>query len=107
VPRQAPRAVTLDVRDLLGPEGHRYCTGWRLLPVDGSDNRARAQRSAWVDACAQGRTPDVPAPGARPVRTFEGGKIVFAFGPNSARNGYEVLTMYPRPRADEPQGDAR
>ena len=107
VPRQAPRAVTLDVRDLLGPAGHLYCTGWRLLPVDGSDNRARAQRSAWVDACAQGRTPDVPAPGARPVQTFDGGKIVFAFGPNSARNRYEVLTMYPRPRADEPQGDTR
>ena len=107
VPRQTPRAVALDVSDLLGPEGHRYCTGWRLLPIDGSYDRARAQRAAWVDARANGRTSDAPAPDARPVPSFESGKIVFAFGPNSALNGYEVVTMYPRPRAGDSRGDAR
>jgi hypothetical protein len=95
---QVPRSVSLLVSDLLGPGGHRYCTGWRLQPVEGSMTVAREYRAAWVDARARGT--DAPEPAARPVETFAGGVIVFAFGPKSARDGYEVVTMYPRPRAD-------
>jgi hypothetical protein len=34
-------------------------------------------RHAWRAAIAEGRQPDVPEPRARPVPTFEGGKIAF------------------------------
>jgi hypothetical protein len=104
---RVPRPVSLPISDLLGPDGHRYATGWRLQPVEGSMTRAREQRAAWVDARAQHRQPEVPEPAVRVVGTFAGGTIVFAFGPAGARDGYEVVTMYPRPRRDEQQGGPR
>jgi hypothetical protein len=72
-PDRLPRDVRVPIADLLGPEGHRYCTGWRLEPADGSMNTARANRDAWLAARAEGREPEVPEPQARPVPTFEGG----------------------------------
>ena len=104
---QVPRSVSLPISDLLGPDGHRYCTGWQLQPVEGSMMNAREQRAAWVDARAHHRQPEGPEPAAREVGTFAGGAVVFAFGPTGARDGYEVVTMYPRPRRDEQQGDPR
>jgi hypothetical protein len=103
--KQVPRPVSLHVSDLLGPDGHRYCTGWRLQPVEGSMKAARDNRAVWVDAHSHDRDTDVPEPSARPIETFAGGLMVFAFGPTRARDGYEVVTMYPRPREDEQQGD--
>jgi hypothetical protein len=107
VAREAPRAVSLPVSDLLGAEGRHYCTGWRLQPVGASMKSARDQRAAWVLARGKDSTPDVPEPRARPVGSFEGGIIVFAFGPNGARDGYEIITMYPRQREDKHEGDVR
>jgi hypothetical protein len=103
--KQVPRPVSLQLSDLLGPDGHRYCTGWRLQPVEGGMKAARDNRAAWVDAHAHDRETDVPEPNARPIGTFAGGMMVFAFGPTRARDGYEVVTMYPRPLEDEQQGD--
>jgi hypothetical protein len=104
---RVPRPISLPIIDLLGPDGHRYCTGWRLQPVEGSMNTARGQRAAWVDARGHDRQPAGPRPDVRAVQTFEGGTIVFAFGPSAARDGYEVITMYPSPRRDQQQGDSR
>jgi hypothetical protein len=101
--KQVPRPVSLPVSDLLGPDGHRYCTGWRLQPVEGSMKAARDNRAAWVDA--HDRETGVPEPNARPIGSFAGGMMVFVFGPTRARDGYEVVTMYPRPLEDEQQGD--
>jgi hypothetical protein len=103
VPGRVPRAVSLPISDVLGPDGHRYCMGWRLQPVEGSMNVARATRAAWINA----RGTEGPEPDVRTARTFEGGAIVFAFAPNGAADGYEVVTMYPRPRAGEQRGDSR
>lgn len=83
-PRGKPREVTVPIADLLGADGHRYCTGWRLEPVDGSMNTAQANRDAWLAARAEGRKQDVPEPRVRPVPTFEGGEIVFTFERNYA-----------------------
>ncbi len=102
-----PRPVSLPISDLLGPDGHRYCTGWRLQPTEGSMAAAREIRAVWVDARAHDREADMPEPEARPVGTFAGGVIVFAFGPTSAQDGYEVVTMYPRPRADQGYGGSQ
>jgi len=99
---RVPRAVSLPISDLLGPDGYRYCTGWRLQPVEGSMNAARARRAAWIEA----RGTKGPEPDVRAAETFEGGAIVFAFAPNGAADGYEVVTMYPRPRGGEQRGDS-
>jgi hypothetical protein len=92
-----PSPVQISIEELLGPDGHRYCTGWQLEPMDGSMNAARRAREAWVSASAAYRESDLREPAARPVETFEGGTVVFAFGHNGTTERYEVVTMYPRP----------
>jgi hypothetical protein len=100
-PDDKPRPVQLPIGELLGPDGHRYCTGWRLEPVDGSMAAARRSREAWMAMPAEKRASNSNGPTARPVETFEGGVAVFVFGHNSRGDGYEVVTMYPRPPAHE------
>jgi hypothetical protein len=94
---EPPDQVILPIADLLGSDGHRYCTGWQLDTVDGSMKTAREQRDAWAAARAGSSIPDVPEPKARPIETFDGGSVVFTFGPNRVRNGYEIVTMYVHP----------
>lgn len=55
-------------------------------------------------AAARGGAAGVAEPSARPVDTFVGGSIVFVFGANTARDGYEIVTMYPQPPDDKEQG---
>jgi hypothetical protein len=83
--RRMPGPVVLPIADLLGPSGHLYCTGWQLEAVEGSVKTARERRDAAADAKA------------RPVETFDGGTVTFAFGPNRERSGYEIVTMYVNP----------
>jgi hypothetical protein len=96
-PADRPGVVTVPIADLLGPDGYRHCTGWRLQSVDGSMSTARDNRDAWIEARASERKPDVPEPQAAPVSTFKDGEIVFAFARNDSEKRYEVATMYPRP----------
>lgn len=100
-PDVKPRPVQLPISELLGADGHRYCTGWRLEPVDGSMNAARRARKAWIAASADHGPSDLIEPTARPVETFEHGTVVFVFGHRSDGGGYEVITMYPRPPEQE------
>jgi hypothetical protein len=96
-----PDPVEVPISDLLGREGHKLCTGWKLEPVLGSMDAAKDNRRAWRTALAEERQPDVPEPMARPVLTFEGGTIVFVLDHNKARDGYEVVTMFSQPRDDD------
>jgi hypothetical protein len=99
-----PSVVSLPIETLLGPDGHRYCTGWRLEPVGGSMTEAQDRRAAWVKTrAADAKVEGLPEPLARPVETFAGGSIVFVFGPNRARDGYEIVTLYPRPPEHQSQ----
>lgn len=95
-PTRVPREVKVSIADLLGPDGHRYCTGWRLEPADGSMNTARSNRDAWLVARVEGRKPDVPEPQARPVPTFEDGVITFLFDWNYAERKYQIASMFPK-----------
>jgi hypothetical protein len=97
-----PSEVALPITDLLGPDGYRYCTGWRLEPVGESMDKALQNRGAWLTARAKGVKPDVPEPRAAPVPTFKGGEIVFAFARNDTEKLYEVVTMFPRPAKPQP-----
>jgi hypothetical protein len=80
--------VNLPISDLLGEDGHKFCTGSQLEPVNGSMQQARANRDAWAAG-----DHSVPEPRVRPVETFEGGMITFTFRP-SAAGRHEVNTMY-------------
>jgi hypothetical protein len=100
-PDRRPREVQVPISDLLGPDGYRYCTGWRLDTAGASMRRARADRDAWRAARAEGLPPGVLEPQARPVTTFEGGSVLFAFGHHHAQGRYEIATMFPRPREND------
>jgi hypothetical protein len=92
-----PDRVTIPIAELLGSGGNCHCTGWRLKPVDENMDKALENRAKWIAKRAEGREPDVPEPQVAPIRTFEGGDIVFAFAPNDTERRYEVVTMFPRP----------
>ena len=89
--RRIPPPVVLPIADVLGPDGHRFCSGWQLEPIDGSMRTARSVRDAWA------ANRDGPEPKNHRVETFEGGTVSFVFGPNRARDGYEIVTMYVNP----------
>jgi hypothetical protein len=99
--------VSVPISDLLGPDGHRYCTGWQLQPVGGDQKRAVEHRQEWLDARANHRKPDVPEPAVRPIGTFEGGTVTFTFRRASTQAGYEITTMYPDPPSDKDEGESR
>ena len=99
--KHTPRQIWLPINDLLGKDGHKTCTGWQLEPVAGSIDAARDNRRARREAIAEGRTPDVPEPRARPVPTFEGGTIAFIISHNRQRNGYEITSLFPQPPAHD------
>jgi hypothetical protein len=91
-----PEPVILPISNVLGDDGHKFCSGWQLEPVNGSMDEARANRRAWTAGNQSG-----PEPRARPVETFEGGTVTFAFR-RSAVGGYEVSTMYVNPADEKP-----
>jgi hypothetical protein len=96
-PTDKPEGESIPIADLLGPDGLRYCTGWRLQPVDGSMTTAYEQRNAWVVARADGGKPDPSGPEASAVSTFEGGMVNFIFAGNETERRYEIVTMCPDP----------
>jgi hypothetical protein len=100
-PKWTPDFVSVQIADLLGDDGHKLCTGWQLEPVAGTGNAAIASRNAWRTEMAKEGQTDLQTPRARPVATFEGGSIVFVLGHNEAKDGYEIITFYARPRNDE------
>jgi hypothetical protein len=101
-----PSEVLLPITDLLGPDGYRHCTGWRLEPVNESIDTALENRASWVKDRAEGRTPKVPEPQVLPVSTFMGGELVFAFTRNNNEQRYEVVTMFPKPAQPQLADDA-
>jgi hypothetical protein len=105
-PDSRPGRLSIPLRDLLGPDGHLYCSGFRLEPVDGSLQTAWDQRSVWVDDNrAPGREPTVAEPRATPVASFRRATADLHFQVNRERNGYEIATMFvepgPREATDE------
>jgi hypothetical protein len=92
-----PIPVSVPIAELLGGDGHKFCTGWQLKPVDGSMEVAISNRHAWRAALMERRQPTVLKPSVKPVSSFEGGDIIFLVGPNRARSGYGIMTLIPSP----------
>ena len=65
LPPGVPRPVRLPISDVLGEDGHKFCSGWKLDPVNGSMDEARANRNAWAAGDHSGPEP----------RTLPGGDV--------------------------------
>jgi hypothetical protein len=105
-PGSRPDPVTVPISDLLGPNGHRHCTGWRLEPVNGSMSAARANRTDWLGAMAKGHEPDALEPQATSVPTFRDGVITFTFSHNHAERRYKVANLFVDPPETPKESDA-
>jgi hypothetical protein len=99
-----PSPVAIPISELLGADGHRYCSGYQLRLIGGDIKATTDCRAAWVDAYRQGKDPDAPAPVAVPIESFENTTVRFVFAPDRAKSRYEVFTMYvdPPPTEEEP-----
>jgi hypothetical protein len=102
-PLEYPRAVELPIADLLGADGHKFCTGWMLDPGDGSMAKARDSRLKWQDAMSRDQAPAGPAPVARPVPTFEGGTVTFIIDKSEDLGRYVIDTVTVQPPKDTRQ----
>lgn len=98
-----PQRVDIPIPELLGHDGHMFCSGYRLTGDD--PDRAWNDRKAWLAAQTSGKESEgLPAPQAERIESFEGGVIRFAFGRNHATRQIEVLTMFPHPAREDPAG---
>lgn len=95
-----PQSVSLPITDLLGPDGSRYCEGYRLAGDD--MDAARRDRRTWLRETRAAAPPSVPSPMLVPV-DFRSGIIEFRFKVNATRTGYEITTMFPSPVDREPE----
>jgi hypothetical protein len=91
---QRPDPVEFPISEILGPEGHLYCEGYRLAGED--EVAARQQRDAWLGKARAGDLASIPPPLVVPV-DFRDGSIEFRFKVNAARTGHEISTMFPKP----------
>lgn len=90
-----PDVVSIPISDLLGSEGHQYCSGFRLT---GEWPTSRELRQQWVVARAGGHDlTGIPEPEAEPIPTFRDGDIVVAFRPDRERQRYEMTSMFADP----------
>ncbi|HEY9389099.1 MAG TPA: hypothetical protein VIR27_04925 [Mycobacteriales bacterium] len=96
-PPRRPYYVHVPIVELLGENGHEFCGGYQLV---GDDPReAVRHRDVWAKAGWKGGPRDgLRPPEVEPIMTFQDGVIEFRIGHNAARNGYEVISMFPRPR---------
>jgi hypothetical protein len=94
-----PVPVAVPITDLLGPDGHQWCEGYRLA---GDDPKQAAQnRQTWLRENRAGQPFSVPPPLIVPI-DFQGGSIMFAFKIDKVRSGYEIATMFPNPLNQQP-----
>jgi hypothetical protein len=96
----APPDIEIPISELLGPNGHEYCEGYRLMPVDGSIHKAMENRAAWVKAQRHGDEPGAARPLSNRISTFEGGVIAIVVRPRADGTGHAITTLYPRPPQD-------
>ncbi|HZX03627.1 hypothetical protein [Kribbella sp.] len=91
----APNQIAIPIADLLGPDGHESCSGFRLA---GDWSEAKKARKLWVKARAEGQDlTNFPEPRAERIPTFDGGNIIVSFTSNRDAQRYEVNTLYPKP----------
>ena len=90
----------MPITDLLGPDGHEHCEGYRLANHD--LKQATHDRDTWLHETRTGAPPSVARPLLVPV-DFRGGTVEFRFKANAAKTGYEIVTMFPAPPDQKPE----
>ena len=80
-----PDQVAIPIAELLGPDGHRHCTGWRLEPVDGSMKTARRKARRLARGESRGARARRSRAASSASATFKDGDIIFAFRRNEAK----------------------
>ncbi|MFI7536808.1 nucleotidyl transferase AbiEii/AbiGii toxin family protein [Streptosporangium sp. NPDC049376] len=102
-PDRRPDRVTVPIEELLGPDGHLYFSGYRIVPLNGSLEAAISNRASWVMErrdpanLPEDRRPTGPEPQAVPIASMEGGSMQYFFQPNRQGDGYEITTMFADP----------
>ena len=103
-PPKRPYYVHVPIVDLLGENGHEFCGGYQLVGED--PREAIKQRDMWAKAGWKGKPrDDMCPPQTEPITTFRDGVIEFRIGHNAARDSYELISMFPRPRKEAPRGE--
>ncbi|WP_328990392.1 hypothetical protein OG394_29480 [Kribbella sp. NBC_01245] len=88
-----PLLIPIPIADLLGPDGHRFCSGFALKDWPES----KKQRKQWLQARDSGSDlGSVKEPEVEQIPTFEGGEIAVTFKRNLGGTGYEIGTIFPR-----------
>lgn len=93
----SPPVVEVGIGDLLGPNGHEACDGYRLLPIDGSQSKALQNRAEWAKTQMDGLPTSASRPRSERIGTFEDGTMLIVFQPRADGKGHEVKTLYPNP----------
>ena len=89
-----PRDILVPIVELLGPNGHEFCSGFTLNGWP----EAKAARKEWLQAMRAGAdVSDLPAPDVARIPTFEGGDIKIVFKRNPETQTYGIYTLFPRP----------
>lgn len=92
--------VPVPIVDLLGVDGHKFCSGFRLK---GDWETAKAARKEWIRARAANEDlTGLTEPEVERIATFEGGDILVTFKGNAQKKCYEIVSMWPQP-ADPPR----
>jgi hypothetical protein len=89
-----PRDILIPIDELLGPDGHRFCSGFALKGWP----EAKAERKEWLQAKKAGSNiSEIAEPEVERIPTFEGGDIKIVFKRSPELNSYGIYTLFPRP----------
>lgn len=102
-PPRRPHYVHVPIVELLGESGDQFCHGHQLVGED--PREAVKERDVWAKSGWKGKPrDDLCPPQTERITTFRGGVIEFRIGHNAARDSYELISMFPRPRRDRIEG---
>ncbi|TCC40569.1 hypothetical protein [Kribbella speibonae] len=94
-----PHAVEIPLAELLGTDGHRFCSGYRLT---GDWAESNAIRKEWVIARAEGQdVSGLQEPQTERISSFENGTMMVRFARNPSDQKFYIATMFVQPPPDE------
>lgn len=94
-----PDALRIPIAEILGPDGHEHCVGYRL---NGPWPASKRARETWARARAEDRdTSNLPEPSGKRIATFEDGMMAINFQKDRDAERYEIGTVYANPKTSD------
>jgi len=94
-----PYAANVPITEILGSDGYRHCSGFRLA---GEWPASKQARKVWVTAGADGHDrAAMPQPSGVRISTFESGVLRVIFRSDPASRSYQIGTMFAIPEKSE------